>query len=181
MAKRIRVLRVIARLNVGGPALQAITLARHLDPDRFETLLVTGHCAPGEVEMTELLRRTRVEPARKVATVPLGFDRDPFLAVARGERRGTLRAELGVPRGDVLVGIVGRIAPIKNHPLFLEAFARARRTQPNLRAVVLGGGSPREVEALHELGRRLGIADRVHHLGYRADLPPLYADLDMIA
>ena len=61
---RIRVLRLIARLNVGGPALQAITLSRHLDPERFDTVLVTGHCPPGEVEMTDLLERTGVRPIR---------------------------------------------------------------------------------------------------------------------
>lgn len=38
----IRVLRVIARLNVGGPAIHATLLSRGLDPDRYEQHLVTG-------------------------------------------------------------------------------------------------------------------------------------------
>src|SRR5438093_3105584 len=110
MAKRIRVLRLIARLNVGGPALQAITLARHLDPDRFETLLVTGHCAPGEIEMTELLRRTRVEPVRL-----RGLGR----AVRPGEDAGALRELVRVIRRfrphivhthTAKAGTLGRIA-----------------------------------------------------------------------
>ena len=38
----IRVLRVIARLNIGGPAIHATLLAERLDPARFTTTLVTG-------------------------------------------------------------------------------------------------------------------------------------------
>ena len=39
---RIRVLRVIARLNVGGPALHAVLLTERLDPARYESRLVAG-------------------------------------------------------------------------------------------------------------------------------------------
>lgn len=39
---RIRVLRIIARLNVGGPAIQASLLTERLDPARYDTLLVAG-------------------------------------------------------------------------------------------------------------------------------------------
>jgi glycosyltransferase involved in cell wall biosynthesis len=50
----IRVLRLIARLNIGGPALHVTHLARGLDPARFQTLLVTGQLAPGEGDMSDL-------------------------------------------------------------------------------------------------------------------------------
>ena len=46
-----RVVRLIARLNVGGPARQAILLSSGLDPRRFETTLVTGRVAEGEADM----------------------------------------------------------------------------------------------------------------------------------
>ena len=38
----IRVVRIIARLNVGGPAIHATLLTDRLDPARFRTTLVTG-------------------------------------------------------------------------------------------------------------------------------------------
>jgi len=41
---KIRVLRIIARMNVGGPAVEISGLMRHLDPGRFEQRLVTGWC-----------------------------------------------------------------------------------------------------------------------------------------
>jgi len=51
-----RVLRVITRLNVGGPALHAALLSTRLDPDRFETLLVAGREGQDEGSMLELRR-----------------------------------------------------------------------------------------------------------------------------
>jgi glycosyltransferase involved in cell wall biosynthesis len=47
-SERVRILRVIARLNIGGPAYQVSLLAGQLDPDRYETLLVAGRPGPGE-------------------------------------------------------------------------------------------------------------------------------------
>lgn len=41
-AERVRVLRVIARLNIGGPALHATLLTERLDPARYDSLLVAG-------------------------------------------------------------------------------------------------------------------------------------------
>jgi len=42
VTERIRVLRLIDRLNVGGPALQVSVLAEQLDPDRFEQVVLAG-------------------------------------------------------------------------------------------------------------------------------------------
>jgi glycosyltransferase involved in cell wall biosynthesis len=51
---RLRVLRVIARMNVGGPALQITALARGLDPDRFEQRLLTGLVDEGEADYRQV-------------------------------------------------------------------------------------------------------------------------------
>jgi hypothetical protein len=46
--RQVRVLRVIARLNVGGPSIQAITLSRFLEDRGYETRLVRGREGPRE-------------------------------------------------------------------------------------------------------------------------------------
>ncbi|TQK50652.1 glycosyltransferase involved in cell wall biosynthesis [Streptomyces sp. SLBN-118] len=48
--QRLRVMRVITRMNIGGPAVQVSTLMRGLDPDRFDHLLITGQVASGEAD-----------------------------------------------------------------------------------------------------------------------------------
>ncbi|HZK15193.1 MAG TPA: glycosyltransferase [Solirubrobacterales bacterium] len=52
---RLRILRIIGRLNMGGPAHQAALLSgRRFDPDRYDTLLVHGSLAPGEASLADL-------------------------------------------------------------------------------------------------------------------------------
>lgn len=53
---RVRVLRVIARMNVGGPAYNVAILTGRLDPERYETLLVHGRLGPGEGSFEQLAR-----------------------------------------------------------------------------------------------------------------------------
>jgi len=62
MKGRIRVMRVIARLNTGGPAIHAILLTAGLDPARFESTLVTGVEAAYEGNMLDLAARKGVQP-----------------------------------------------------------------------------------------------------------------------
>jgi glycosyltransferase involved in cell wall biosynthesis len=68
----IRVLRVIARLNIGGPAIQAISLTALLRPRGYETRLVRGVEAPDEGSMDDLAERMGVTP-----TLLAGMRRHP--------------------------------------------------------------------------------------------------------
>ena len=47
-------MRIIARMNVGGPALQAVTLMHGLPAERFEQRLYTGFVGPGEADYIDL-------------------------------------------------------------------------------------------------------------------------------
>lgn len=55
--RRIRVMRVIARMNVGGPALQVTGLMRGLDTELFDHRVYCGHVGPGEADYMELRAR----------------------------------------------------------------------------------------------------------------------------
>jgi glycosyltransferase involved in cell wall biosynthesis len=59
---RIRVLRIIARLNVGGTAVHVTLLTKYLDRERFETVLVSGTENPGEGTMIDFTRAHGIEP-----------------------------------------------------------------------------------------------------------------------
>lgn len=110
----------------------------------------------------------------QVTVVPLGLDLDPFTQSAA--QRGALRRELGVGDDAPLVGIVARLVPIKAHEVFLDAAARIVARVPACRFVVIGDGERRE--ELTARARDLGIGERVHFLGWRADLARVHADLD---
>src|SRR2546421_3000562 len=58
----MRVLRIIARLNVGGPARHVVWLTEALAREGFETLLVTGTVPPGEDDMSGFAAAHSVTP-----------------------------------------------------------------------------------------------------------------------
>jgi glycosyltransferase involved in cell wall biosynthesis len=63
MGRMIRVARIITRLNIGGPSIQAVTLSYRLHEHGFETLLIYGRLADGEGDMSYLLRDRDVRTA----------------------------------------------------------------------------------------------------------------------
>ena len=50
MAQRIKVMQIIARMNVGGPAVIVAELMRGLDSSLFEQVLITGYCDESEAD-----------------------------------------------------------------------------------------------------------------------------------
>jgi glycosyltransferase involved in cell wall biosynthesis len=118
----------------------------------------------------------RVAKAEKISVVPLGFDLDPFLNAHA--HQSEFRRELGFADHHKLIGIVGRIFPIKNHALFLDAAARISARERNARFIIVGDGVLRPM--LEKQASHLGIADRVLFTGWRRDLPRICADLDAL-
>src|SRR6266850_2459121 len=53
-----KILRIVTRLNVGGPSIQAIRLTTDLPPAGYATTLVHGRLGVGEGDMRELISRT---------------------------------------------------------------------------------------------------------------------------
>jgi len=118
-----------------------------------------------------------VAPARKIEVVLLGLELDQFRSSSSA--RGELRRELGVGPGERLVGMVGRMVPIKGHRYFLAAACEVLRASSQVRFVLVGDGNLRA--DLEAECRRLGIDRSVVFLGWRRDLARIYADLDIVA
>src|SRR5215475_11965937 len=62
MTEVIRVVRIIDRLNIGGPAKHVTGLTAGLNPERFETTLITGVVPAGEGDMSYFARAAGVSP-----------------------------------------------------------------------------------------------------------------------
>ncbi len=283
----IRVMHVIARLNVGGPALQVLLLADRMRPPDFTTTVVSGRVGPHEGDMSyladvynitpiyiselgrelsplrdlitlfklwRLMRRLRpdvvhthtakagfvgrtaawlarapvrvhtfhghvfhgyfgphktafflwlerltarltdrlvavspslreelsslyqVAPADKIVIAPEGPDLSRYLATPR--HLGEFRRRFNLPADAPLVGIVGRLVPIKNHSLFLQAAQRVRQTLPDAHFVIVGDGELRET--LVAQAQSLSLAEAVTFTGFLRDLCPVYSDLDLL-
>ena len=59
---KVRVTRIVARLNVGGPAVHIINLMAGIDLDRFENRLIAGRPGPDEGDMGYLAEQKGIEP-----------------------------------------------------------------------------------------------------------------------
>jgi len=289
-AKQIKIVRIIARLNVGGPAIHTILLTGGLNDSRFNSILVSGSVDAGEKDMAYLAEERGVKPviipelsrkidlgrdlaafikifrllkrerpdivhthtakagalgrtaailagipvrihtfhghifenyfnsfsagiflfierslaffskyivvvseaqrqdiagrynitkADKIRVVPLGLELERFASV--GPRKGKLRNELKVKEGAILIGIVGRLVPVKNHRMFLDACKKLLGLAGgiDIRCAVIGGGDERP--SLESYARGLGIGDKVAFCGWKEEMADIYADLDIVA
>lgn len=132
--------------------------------------------AVSESQRKELSETYRIAPPDKVTTISLGFDLERFLAVNGHE--GSLRASVGCDSQAALVGWVGRMTAIKAPDLFLESAARIHRVSASTRFVMVGDGDLRQdCEARI---RQAGLQDKVVLTGWKRDLSPVYADLDLL-
>lgn len=124
----------------------------------------------------ELAEVYHIAPAAKIEVIELGFNLGKLLAVQKGD--SSFRAQHDIPDQAPLVGIVGRLVPIKNHDLFLHAAKRVLEQQPDIYFAIVGDGERRaELEALVV---QLGIADHVRFTGWISDLLPVYTALDAL-
>jgi len=268
----IRILRLIARLNIGGPALHVTHLARGLNPTRYETLLVTGQIGAGEGDMsdlatglnwqvipelgravspfddtTSLIKLLRLiwyyrpyivhthtakagavgRVAARLARVPvvvhtfhghtfhgywsklgsqlvitteqgLGLLADRLITVSERVREDLIKYHIASPEKIVviplglnlarfaiagrhpppepMIGIVGRLVPIKNQALFVEMARVLIRDGYTGRFMVVGDG-----ELRGELERQASdLGDRVIFTGWRRDLTEVYSQLSVV-
>ncbi|MBF0181675.1 MAG: TIGR03088 family PEP-CTERM/XrtA system glycosyltransferase [Magnetococcales bacterium] len=81
--------------------------------------------------------------------------------------------------GETIIGTVGRMWSIKDHPNLVHAFFRLSQLAPQrpLRLMIVGDGPERP--AVQALIDRLGIADRVRITGWRPDARELMANFDL--
>lgn len=124
----------------------------------------------------ENILRFRVAPPRKVTVVPLGLELEKFMHVEMFA--GKLKAELGIQKNNLLVGIIGRMVPIKGHRYFLQAAREVLRVYPAVSFIVVGDGVLRK--SLESECRQLGISESVFFLGWRRDVAKIFADLDIV-
>jgi glycosyltransferase involved in cell wall biosynthesis len=116
-------------------------------------------------EVDQVFRSRFPLPRSKYAAIDNGVDLSRFMAVPR-------RAS----GGRVVFGTVGRLVPVKNHRLLIQAFARVLRGTPaELR--ILGDGP--DAGELRGFARESGVGDSVAFLGASEDVPGFLADIDI--
>lgn len=111
----IRVMQLIARMNIGGPAVIVAELMRELDPVRFQSVLVTGYCADDEADYLDVTATdipvTRIQGLGRSVSV-LG-DIKSFFMLIRMIRK--FNPDI-IHTHTAKAGLLGRIAGLLAYP-----------------------------------------------------------------
>jgi glycosyltransferase involved in cell wall biosynthesis len=116
-------------------------------------------------------------PAERMTVIPNGVDSRQFRRSETARRE--VRDEWGVALDQKLVGIVGRLDPMKDHPNFMRAAARIAAARRDVRFVCVGDGEPAYRASLEALAAELGLGDRLFWAGARTDMWRVYNALDV--
>ncbi|MBI9079548.1 MAG: glycosyltransferase [Pseudodesulfovibrio sp.] len=115
---------------------------------------------------------------REIMTVvPNGIDTDCFRLNKEGV--SSLRQQWKVAENEVLVGLVARIDPMKDHETFLRAVRIVADADSHVRFVCVGGGEHAFVEKVRTLSEELGLGDFLTWAGELDYMNPAYNALDI--
>jgi glycosyltransferase involved in cell wall biosynthesis len=116
-------------------------------------------------------------PHGRIEVIPNGIDTERFHFDAAGRNR--LRVEWKIADSSMLVGLVGRIDPMKDHATFLHAAALLAARNARLCFVCVGGGDSGFAQGIKALATRLGLDSRLVWAGPRNDMAAVYSALDI--
>ena len=107
------------------------------------------------IQKEELGTVHKIAPLDKIEVIPLGFDLERFQHNL-AEKRAEFRKEYKIENDEIAIGIIGRLVPIKNHQLFLNALRYVLdHTDKKVRAFIIGDGESRD--AIINLAKDLNI------------------------
>jgi len=115
-------------------------------------------------------------PSEKMIVISNGIDTEEFRPDPSVRKR--LRELWGVSDSEILIGLVGRLDPMKDHPTFLKAAALLLRERKDVRYVCVGDGLPAYRLQLQELNKDLGLDHWLVWAGARDDMAAVYNAMD---
>lgn len=115
--------------------------------------------------------------SRKCVVIPNGFDCDVFKPDPAA--KAAVRAELGILPDKMIIGLVARYHPLKDHAGFLNAAAVLRSDEPDCHFVMVGNGVCAKNTELSRIIRHLKLEDSVSLLGQRSDVPRITNSFDI--
>ncbi len=115
-------------------------------------------------------------PSYKIKVVYNGIDLNRFTENVDVKAK---KESLGLPLNRKIIGIVSRLAPIKNHAMLLRAFKQVAEQVPETSLLIVGDGP--EAQNLRTLADSLRLSENISFLGAREDVPELLRIFDVFA
>lgn len=158
--------------------------------ERYLANISNAIIAISDQQKYDLVNKYNIAPASKVHVIKLGFDLDKFIE-GNAEKRLSFRRFYGIADDEVVITITGRLAPIKNHFLFIDALEILKKANPTLKfkAFIVGDGELmepilqriRESELTFSRMDENNYAADVVFTSWRKDIDVINAGSDIIA
>ena len=101
-----------------------------------------GIIAISDIQKQELANVHKICPSNKIKVIPLGFDLDKFQKET--SKREDVRKKYNLQKEEIAIAIIGRLAPIKNHALFLSVVEDVlKKTSKKVKFFIVGDGEER--------------------------------------
>ncbi|MCH7534412.1 MAG: glycosyltransferase [Bacteroidetes bacterium] len=112
--------------------------------ERYLATISTRIIAISEQQKSEISKIHRICHPDKISIIPLGFDLSRFKENMK-HKRARFREKYNIKEDELVVSIIGRLAPIKNHKLFIESIAYVyQRTSKKVKALIVGDGTEKD-------------------------------------
>jgi glycosyltransferase involved in cell wall biosynthesis len=154
--------------------------------EKRATAAIIKFLAPLSKSPAKIIYNSRIAAAQHGA---IGYELQNSLVIPNGfmtslftpskEARRSVRVELGIPDDTLLIGLVSRFHPVKDHTNFLHAAALLLKSHPDVQFVLCGDGVNWVNPSLCKLIDDLKLTERVHLLDQRQDMPRVTAAFDI--
>jgi len=145
---------------------------------RYKRDVLTSGLVDQFIAVSPELKKRLVEnhfPSHKIEVIPNGIE----LPCCNSDTSRLLRSEFGIREGEIVIGTVGRLVPLKNHILFLRGAKEILTKMPDIKFMIVGDGVLKD--SLKAASKELGIEDRVIFTGWRNDVVSIMSIMDIYA
>jgi len=126
-----------------------------LETERWLAKKSSALIAISQLQKREMVEDFNLCPSEKMRVINYGYDLERFYTNIK-TKRANFRQQWKLQEDDLVIGIIGRVVPIKNHALFLKAFQKVVQKYPaKIKAFIIGDGE--EIEHLKQLCKTLNL------------------------
>ena len=155
--------------------------------ERFLAKKSTKIIAISKLQSQDLIYKYKICEKEKIEIVPLGFDLYRFTENTNYKRE-KLRKEFNVKDKTILITIIGRIVPIKNHQLFIDVINYCKnKSTMSIKALIVGDGSETEKLIDYVIKSKLSFSYKVLNkecdvlfTSWRSDIDSILAASDIV-
>lgn len=157
--------------------------------ERILAKYTTGIIAISPAQKNDLVNVYKIAPQNKTFLIPLGLHLDPFYTDQFNKRK-FFREKFYIQNDEIAIGIIGRLVPVKNHTLFLNAIDQVlKKSKKKIRILIIGDGDERQnmTEQLKQLNISYNYFPENKEpqtctlTSWLTEMDEVYAGLDIIA